>query len=256
MKQDQLDGAISKIEAARQQSDYNPQDPASADALLGPAVYPTAEQATRRITPWFSAAGFGGLLIDRDSSDGRRSFTALGSTFIPDELTEHRLWQNFGNDQKAWFAYLDEAVQPIQDSSQPVETPFEAMTSEIGDDNSIYLEVQKLLTIDNASGILLVGPPGTGKTWYARQIAIKLTNGDARRIREVQFHPSYQYEDFVEGYVPDAELGFRLVDRHLLNMASLAASTSGPVVLIIDEFSRTDPARVLGEALTYMERLA
>jgi len=72
-------------------------------------------------------------------------------------------------------------------------------------------------------------------------------------MREVQFHPSYQYEDFVEGYVPDPKEGFRLADKHLLEMADMARSTDGPVVLIIDEFSRTDPARVLGEAMTYME---
>jgi 5-methylcytosine-specific restriction protein B len=103
-------------------------------------------------------------------------------------------------------------------------------------------------------GVMLVGSPGTGKTWYARQIALKLTGGYDSHIREVQFHPSYQYEDFVEGFFPDKDGGgFKLVDKHLLQMVAAAQKTNQFVVMIIDEFSRTDPARVLGETMTYME---
>jgi len=42
------------------------------------------------------------------------------------------------------------------------------------------------------------GPPGTGKTFVARKLAATLA-GDPARVRLVQFHPSYAYEDFVEG---------------------------------------------------------
>jgi 5-methylcytosine-specific restriction protein B len=136
------------------------------------------------------------------------------------------------------------AVEQAKDAEGPIE---------IGDTDPYYQAVMSSVTDDGMGGVLFIGVPGTGKTWYARQVARKLTGDDGHRIRELQFHPSYQYEDFVEGYVPDAQAGFRLAPKHLLEMIEVAEKTEGPVVIIIDEFSRTDPARVLGEALTYMD---
>ncbi|MBU0801735.1 MAG: AAA family ATPase, partial [Alphaproteobacteria bacterium] len=131
--------------------------------------------------------------------------------------------------------------------------PPNPLVLEMATDDPIFGEVKKLLIDDRWGGVLLMGAPGTGKSWYARQIAIALTDGERYRIREVQFHPSYQYEDFVEGYVPDGRQGFRLADKHMLEMSALAHREDKFVVLVIDEFSRTDPARVLGETMTYME---
>ncbi|TGT91915.1 MULTISPECIES: AAA family ATPase [unclassified Mesorhizobium] len=143
------------------------------------------------------------------------------------------------------------AQKQVQASAETPETPVQSL---IPDNDAVLLETYKLINDDDMGGVMLVGAPGTGKTWYARQIALKLTGGYDSLIREVQFHPSYQYEDFVEGYVPDRDAGgFRLIDKHLLTMISAAQKTNSKVVMIIDEFSRTDPARVLGETMTYME---
>lgn len=104
-------------------------------------------------------------------------------------------------------------------------------------------------------GVIFSGPPGTGKTYYAHRIALFLAQ-DSYRVRYVQFHPSYQYEDFVEGYRPDADGGgFTRQSRHLLQMCELASSDrQHTYVIVIDELSRTDPSRVFGEALTYVEQ--
>ncbi len=121
------------------------------------------------------------------------------------------------------------------------------------DDDARLLEVRALLE-DRYAGVILTGPPGTSKTWYAGHIAAKLVDCDPERARFIQFHASYQYEDFVEGYVPQEEGGFALVDKHLLEMCEIAREVPGQLcVLVIDELSRCDPGRVFGEALTYIE---
>ncbi|MEM7066821.1 MAG: AAA family ATPase [Cyanobacteria bacterium P01_B01_bin.77] len=103
------------------------------------------------------------------------------------------------------------------------------------------------------SGILLVGSPGTGKSWYAQQIAVSIT-GNWSNIRSIQFHPNYQYEDFVFGYVANEEGGFRLVEKVFAQICKEASKNADQkFALVIDEFSRSDVVRVFGEALTYIE---
>ena len=137
---------------------------------------------------------------------------------------------------------------PVSETSGP-----DPELEPLSEDDPILQTVLDLL--ETFGGVIFVGPPGTSKSWYAARVALTLTGGDDSRVRFVQFHPSYQYEDFVEGFVPRSDGSFELVQKHLLQLCDIADGLGmEPAVLVIDELSRGDPGRVFGEALTYLEK--
>lgn len=113
-----------------------------------------------------------------------------------------------------------------------------------------------LRLLQRFGGVILSGPPGTSKSWLAGQIADKITGGDGNRRADIQFHASYQFEDFMEGYRPKKDgSGFEPRDGVFLQLVRKAHENADDAyVLVVDELSRADVGRVFGEALTYIER--
>ena len=101
--------------------------------------------------------------------------------------------------------------------------------------------------------VVFQGPPGTGKTFIARKLASAVA-GKHDRVELVQFHPSYAYEDFVEGYRPTGAGTFELQPGPIKRLAARAAKASDDrFVLLIDEINRGNLAKVFGELYYLLE---
>lgn len=108
--------------------------------------------------------------------------------------------------------------------------------------------------------MIFQGPPGTGKTFVAELMARLLIGNTFGFSETVQFHPSYSYEDFMQGIRPvvlDGQLIFHRAHGRFLQFCDKARqirdSSQSPCVLIIDEINRGNLSRVFGELMYLLE---
>ena len=113
-------------------------------------------------------------------------------------------------------------------------------------------QICSLLENSKKKQLIFQGPPGTGKTFVAQKIALYLTQSEDR-IETIQFHPSYSYEDFIEGYRPKD--GKFVLEAGIFKLFCERAKEDGDkkYILIIDEINRGNLSKIFGELLYLLE---
>ncbi|URK68189.1 AAA family ATPase [Streptococcus oralis] len=127
-------------------------------------------------------------------------FTGQETIWFPSDIT----YRTKETNQLIKFAASDEII--IQDYDYFLNHPnwkkYKKLESETMLRNDFLFDYSGILK--KSKNLILRGAPGTGKTYLAKEIAMELTGDNEDQIGFVQFHPSYDYTDFVEGLRPDS----------------------------------------------------
>lgn len=124
--------------------------------------------------------------------------------------------------------------------------------------HDVYLSEENYNTVKNLltrkKNIILCGPPGVGKTYMAQRLAYSIIGSkDKTRIKTIQFHQNYSYEDFILGYRP-SENGFVIKPGPFYDFCRKAESDPAqPYFFIIDEINRGNLSKIFGELLMLIE---
>lgn len=210
-----------------------------------------------RWIPIFSATGPRGKLgviklLGLDSPDdglSKAEMAAATNDLLEGELRPWFPEDAWGIGQFCWrLLQEDEAPPPI------AEDRFDAVAKRLFIEPAFLHKVHRLLR--DRGQVVFYGPPGTGKTYVGRELA-ELFAGSEGAVVKVQFHPSYAYEDFVEGYRPrlvDGQASFELVDGPLKQLAAKASEhPDATFVLLVDELNRGNVPKILGELFFLLE---
>jgi hypothetical protein len=157
----------------------------------------------------------------------------------------------------AYEAVIEEAVEIAEPEFEPelAAEPFSIDDAMDGlfMDRAVF---EKILAVwRSKKNIVLQGAPGVGKSFVARRLAYAFLQAkDPRRVETIQFHQSYGYEDFVQGYRPTDEGGFKRQDGTFFRFCQAAASDpERDYVFIIDEINRGNLSKVFGELMLLIE---
>lgn len=179
---------------------------------------------------------------------GTHDLEALKSIFKPIELGRLPYGSIHSVLKESYEALIELEVAVIN----PSYTVKEAL-------DEIFIEEQELNDIlcllRYKKNIILQGPPGTGKTFVARRLAhLLLEEKNDNKVEMVQFHQSYAYEDFIQGYRPALDGGFKLVNGIFYRFCKRAQSDpGGSYFFIIDEINRGNLSKIFGELMLLIE---
>lgn len=265
MEMNQLDEAIQIIRNARARYDtYSVLDEATLNSVLGNPVH--TDQPTARIAPWFSFAGWGGLVIKQNVDNN--GFRYLVEETVPQiDAILDKPYPYFETDDKdAWLRYYIGSAAEVSAEVNTVDG------IRRNPDETIRLE--HLTTVNFHTGYrspfahnrILFGAPGTGKSYTLNHEKDELL-ADGGEYERVTFHPDYSYANFVGTYkpVPHKDTDGKdaitysyvpgpFMRTYVKALQNSKTGTPKPFLLVIEEINRANVAAVFGDVFQLLDR--
>lgn len=230
MKMEDLSVSIDKIRKARNTySNYASLDETKLVEILGEQVH--TDQPAARIAPWFSFAGWGGLIIEQNQDNNGYRRLCDAALIQIDAILANVPKYFDTNDKDEWLKYYIGSAECA--------------------DAEISKETQQ---IKHCAGknILFYGVPGAGKSHEIDRII------DQERSERVVFHPDYTYSDFVGQILPrvkDGKLKYVFEPGPFTKMLKKAVEDSNNAYyLVIEEINRGNAPAIFGDIFQLLDR--
>ena len=194
--------------------------------------------------------------IDTNEIKVSSKMSYIISKYIRENISE------VNDEDPQWIGYAlwrftaameEDSVEEDKEIEIPDSYSKEDFLKEVFITNEKYDDIVSLLKIKK--NIILTGAPGVGKTFMAKRLAYSLMGSkDNSKIVFIQFHQSYSYEEFIEGYRPSSKGGFSLEKGLFYELCKDAREDKdNNYYLIIDEINRGNLSKIFGELLMLIE---
>lgn len=241
MKMQDLDSAIDKIKNARvHYGIYSGIDSATLNTILGEQAI--TDQPPARIAPWFSFAGWGGLIIEQNTD--AEGYRHLNEESIPllDEILVNPPSYYETDDKDDWLKYyIGSAAKQINDISSD-------------DEQEKPQDFENINRKKCGCTMLLYGVPGCGKSHIVDTVYVK----DAHNTERIVFHPDYTYSDFVGQIMPrsrNRRIEYEFTPGPFTNvMRSAYTNPDKKYALIVEELNRGNAPAIFGDIFQLLDR--
>ena len=175
-------------------------------------------------------------------------------------LTDITAYTDYVEQLNALFETEDDGDETEDDDSKfPVYTKADFLYGKEDGKDRVFMSEDDYNTlvglVKNKKNVILQGAPGVGKTFVAKRLAYSMMGKkNPHRVMLVQFHQSYSYEDFIEGFRPVSSGGFEIKKGSFYNFCKKAQyDPEHEYFFIIDEINRGNLSKIFGELFMLIE---